>query len=318
MPIGTLRFAACTFAYLCIVGFTNPQAAATQGEEDKIHQSLTVLRAAETVDAAAVGYAGEQTPTYKAFLVLGKHASDKQLIDLLDDPNTVIATYAFWELSDRLDHEAIFPLLMEQLKRENPVQMFVGSTLYESSVGDVALDMVELTGKKQELVTDYLLTTDNRLSARSTLLQSLGIPKKYYKRIQTLAKKGEPHALVALARFKREQDIDLILSGLKDHPFYALRAITCFPHERFLPALAEYQKTLLPEQHWSTTQREFYAAVSKYRDPLALTILETPLDSELTIPMRSYHIQFIKDAIAAEASRYHNGLRKQLNVARVD
>ena len=285
----------------------------TPAYAESTREALAVLRQAETVDYPAVGFAGERTATYDAFASLSESATTDQLVGLLDDSNAVVATYAFWALSDRLDPAALFPLMMKQLRNETQVKMFAGCIKYTATVGDEALDMMELTPKQDAQVLDFLLTQENNLSARGSYLESRQIPARYYDRVRALAQKPVPEALVALARYQREADIGVIVKNLNEHPFHALRAISYFPHERFLPHLEAFQKPMLAEKYWSTTQREFYSTASQYRSPRAIAMLAVPFDEAKDVPMRSYHLRFVAAAVEREADAFHDPIRDLLH-----
>lgn len=274
--------------------------------DDSLALAVGTIRNSRTLDGPVVGYGADRSSTYAAYEVLRDRASKEYLVELQNDPDFILVVYAFMALDERFPGYDLFPALMKHLKNDATIEQFWGCVLFQSTVGDACFEVLadELTPEQKAQVMHQVLTTKNSLALRGRILTGWQIPSKYLKEIRRMAAAGEDEALVALAKFRRKEDIPLILKRLEgrddDTPFYALRAISYFPDERFLPHLAKLQKKLLPEKYWSTTQREFYVAVARYKNKQALELLSIPLDPHRDVPMRTYHINFVFKAVASE------------------
>jgi len=282
--------------------------------------AVAVIRKAKTLDDSAVGASAVKTSTYAAYEVLRDKASKKCLIALQHDPNPILVVYAFMALNERFPDHDLFPVLMKHLKNDADFEGISACFPYRSSVGDACFDLLadELTPEQKAQVLHQVLTTKNSLALRWWILQDWQIPPKYLGRMRKMAAAGDAQVLVALARFRREEDIPLILKGLERSPFHALRAISCFPDERFLPHLAQFQKKLLAQKFWSRTAREFYVAVAQYKNARALEILSIPLDQQRDIPMRKGHLWFVAEAIAESKVPAFVELREKLKAMGFD
>lgn len=105
-------------------------------------------------------------------------------------------------------------------------------------------------------------------------------------------------ALLAVAKFRQDQDKPLISASVKAHPFECFRCISQNPQPEYFKVLQEAHPALLAETTWSTTQREFYMAVAAYRNKDSVDLFEKVLNGSVQeIPMRSYHLDFILSAI---------------------
>ena len=115
-------------------------------------------------------------------------------------------------------------------------------------------------------------------------------------------KENNQSALVTLAKFKREQDISLILNNkLKgeryDQLFFTYRAISEFPNNAFLPLLKKSLYEAINKGAWSTEWKELYKAIASFKNDTALQLLRVPFTETKHENIREYHSDFIFGAV---------------------
>lgn len=283
-----------------------------QAKEPGLDQALQTIRVAESVTTGPVGEAGIKTEGFLAFQVVAKRATREQLQALTQDANVNLRAYAVLALRERFPTEDFFDLLMEKLKDETEFDFRTGCVGYRMSIGDFCHQTLvdSLSTEHQARVIDWLLTTDNKLAATNQLLREGEIPERHLPRLRAMAAAGNGSALLAVARFRKDEDKPLIIAAAKANPFECFRCIARNPQPEFFKVLQDAHPALLAEATWSTTQREFYTAAAAYRNRDSAALFERVLNgTEKEIPMRSSHLDFISSAIDAAEEPVYDELK---------
>ncbi len=297
------RFAAALFVPLVLLAAPSRLPAQEAGRPPAdLAEAVAVLASAPSVDGSSVGYAGVETPAWGAYLHLRDHAPAEELTRLLGHERPVVRVYALQALVDRHPEVDLLPLLLGRLDDRAPVETMDGCIHSTSSVADEAFGLIagRLSSPARERVLEVLLAQRPPIASLGSALEEWEMPERFLAAVRTLAKSGAPAApaaLTALARFRRPEDVPLISGRLVDATWYALRAIRRFPHADFLPLLRAMHPALLAETHHSTTQREFYAAAAGF-GAAALDLLSAPFDPQREVPMRSYQLDRVFEALA--------------------
>ncbi len=263
----------------------------SEAKESKVDQALKTLRESKSVSHWAVGEAAD---------VVAKQATREQLLASSREENVNLRAYAAMALKERFPREDFFELLMEKLSDETDFDYLNGCIQYRMKVGDLYHQSLidSLSEEHQAAVMDHLLTTENKLAATDLLLRGADIPERHLPRLRTLAAAGNGSALLAVAKFRRDEDKPLIIASAKTHPFECFHCISQNPQPEYFKVLQDAHPALLAETTWSTTQREFYLAAAAYRNKDSVDLFEKVLNGTVQeIPMRSYHLDFIVGAI---------------------
>lgn len=278
-------------------------------------QTEQIVARIEKVNAlmsSAVGAAGVRPAQYDNFTALQRKASQAELEELTNHPNGVVRSYAFWALS--YDTSAnLFPIVINHIRDTTAIRTQFGCIVSRDKVGDffinvVTPDYVDLNSKKltpiQYAYLDSLLIyTPNALDAKENAISRATPSESFYIRIRELVlKEKNQSALIMLAKFRREQDIPLILNNrLKedryDQLFFTYRAISEFPHAAFLPLLKKSLYEAVTKGAWSTEWREMYKAIASFKDDTALQLLKAPFTQTKYPNIKQYHIGFVFEAV---------------------
>jgi hypothetical protein len=284
MRIPSLRSPGLLLGALCLC-------AISQAKETKVDQAVKTIREAKCVSPWAVGEAGD---------VVAKQATREQLLAFARDENVNLRAHAAMALKERFPREDFFELLMGKLIDETEFDYLNGCIGYRMKIGDLYHQNLidSLSEEHQAVVIDHLLTTENKLAATDLLLRGADIPERHLPRLRALAAAGNGSALLAVAKFRQDQDKPLISASVKAHPFECFRCISQNPQPEYFKVLQEAHPALLAETTWSTTQREFYMAVAACRNKDSVNLFEKVVNGSVQeIPMRSYHLDFILSAI---------------------
>jgi hypothetical protein len=268
----------------------------------KILEAVKIVEKTGTVMGDKVGYAGSDPP--QAYITLKKDSTKEELKELTRHPSAAVRCSAIQGLAKREDID-FFPIIMEHTDDTVTVMTVYYDMLSEENVGDFFINEfnAKLTHEQWEKLANTLLFAPNNLNTTYSILQTIEPNEKYYSRIRELALEDKyPMAVVGLARFKKEQDLKLILDNQKKSPFYTYRAISYFPNPYFMDFLKDQLVEILPKNHYYTEWREYYKAVAAYQNKEALDILRTPLlppsGPVFNVPMRQYHINYVFEAVS--------------------
>lgn len=250
----------CCLLLLCTPVGTN----LCRAKEPGFDQALQTIRVAESVTTGPVGEAGIKTEGFLALQVVAKKATREQLLALTQDANVNLRAYAVLALKERFPAEDFFDLLMEKLKDETEFDFRAGCVGYRMSIADLYHQTLadSLSAEHQAQVVDWLLTTENKLGATNQLLREGEIPERHLPKLRAMAAAGNGSALLAVARFKKDEDKPLIMAAAKTNPFECFRCVARNPQPEFFKILQDAHPALFAESTWSTTQREFYTAAA--------------------------------------------------------
>jgi len=212
-----------------------------------------------SVDGETVGFVGFKSSQYKKFEILKVVSSTEKLIALFKKhPREAVRCYSFWALTERKETINFIELLKIGLTDDRIVHVQHGDIGINMTVADfLILQAHGVINKNDSLMLDSLiLFSDKNLSSKHYLLMKIKPKKNYYKRISSLAlNQKNITAIIALAKFQKIHDIDLIFNQLKDtliDPYYSLLAIKYMPNDTFANLLIQIQqKDLLSKERYS-------------------------------------------------------------------
>lgn len=278
-------------------------------------QTAQIVAKIETVNelmGSAVYYAGVRPPQYDNFSELKKNATLDELTELTKHRNGVVRCYAFWALSYNIPG-SLLSIVMNHIDDTTTVKTQFGCIGSREKVGDFFINVVtpdcidinskKLTPSEYEYLDSFLVYTPNTLYAKEKAIGRAKLNESFYVRVRELVlKENNQSALVSLAKYKREQDIPLILNNkLKKEKhnqlFFTYKAITEFPNAAFLPFLKTSLYDAMDKKAWSTEWRELYRAIASFKNDTALQFLQLPFIQVKHANIRKYHIEFVFGAV---------------------
>lgn len=264
--------------------------------------------------SSAVYYEGIRPKQYDNFISLKEKASREELTELTNYPNAVVRCYSFWALA--YDQNAdLFTIVVKHINDNESVRTQVGCIGSSERAGDFFVSVVtpryvdnrvqKFNEIQMAALDSILIHTPNKLLAKSDALRRTKASDDIYPAIRELViKNKDQSALVALAKYQKEQDIDLILNNKaegvsgEDAYQYTYQAISEFPHPKFLPFLETHlQKSLSLERLYLRLWKEMYKAIASYKDVNAVKLLTKPFYEVTMKSFRKYHLESVFEAI---------------------
>lgn len=261
---------------------------------------------------SAVGNGGTRPKQFDNFTELQKVATKDELQELTSHPNGVVRCYSFWALTYDSSIN-LLPIIIKHIPDEENVSTMFGCIVSGEKVGDFFISLVtpqyvdlnskKLTPDEFNYLDSILIYTPNKLYAKETAINRAQLSESSYERVRELVlKEKNQSALVTLAKFKRKQDIPLILNNKLtgeryDQLFFTYKAISEFPDNAFLPLLKKSLYEAIDKGAWSTEWRELYKAIASFKNDTALQLLKVPFTQTKHENIRQYHIDFIFGAV---------------------
>lgn len=301
--------------------------AKTDYDESKISlQTKEIIKKIEKVNILMDEYVGEaprKPQQYENFEQLKKNSSIEELIMLTNHPNGVVRCYSFWALASNKKVD-LFSIVKNHLTDDQIIYTQFGCSGSEEKVGDFFISTVtpkyidtevkKLDEKELKTLDSLLIYKKNNLYSRFSAIENAEPNELLYPRIRELVTKfHNQSALVTLSKYKKENDIKLILKnkGNDNSYFSTYKAIQNFPDPKFFPLLENNLNQTLDNDHFNYDWKELYKAIATYKNTEALKLLTIPFTKVKHQNIKKYHIGFVYDAILLnECSLYDDLLWK--------
>lgn len=273
---------------------------------------------------SAVGASGMRPKQFENFEELKKNASIEELIMLTNHPNGVVRCYSFWALLP-LKNIDLFSIVKSHLGDDTMVQTQFGCIGSGEKVGDFYIQLVTthyedddtkfLSVDQLKTLDSLLIYSDNNLNKKIDAILKAEPTESLYPKVRELViKENNESAVIALSKYKRESDIELILKN-KDSDedsesgyFSTYKAIQNFPDPRFSPLLEKNLNSILDNDNVSQEWSELYKAIAIYKNEKSLESLTIPFTKVKNQDIKKYHISFVNNAIILHKCKLYDNL----------
>jgi hypothetical protein len=291
---------------------------------NKTKKAIKRIESVNELMGSAVGYSGTQPKQWDNFEEFKKIATKEELIELTNHPNGVVRSYSFWALSHKKNVD-LFSIVKEHINDDEEISTMFGCIISKDKVGDFFIDVItpeyiDLDSKKinsKELteLDSLLIYEPNKLSARYSAINRAEPTENLYPKIRELViEEKNQSALVTLAKYKKEQDIEIIKNNRSENDkvesgyYHTYVAISQFPRPEFIPLLETNLNKTLDNTHYSNEWRELYKAIASYKNNKAVELLKIPFSKVEHQNIKKYHIKFVYGAIQEFQDPIYNEL----------
>lgn len=251
------------------------------------------------ITGAYIGEGGMRSLQYDRATRLKQQAHTDELFALVNDPRPIVRAYAFLTLRERPVNliDVVKAHLYDTALVESADGCFVTSTmvadLFLGNFHDLMYspdtDEYAVNYQKVKALYDTVLYKPGiKLQSKISIIMSINGDPAYYDRIRQIADKERmPEAVLALAKYRKQEDKDIIASYFTNEKtqYFALRAVKKFPDSSFYPHLVS-----LFEQEWRNRNydhpllRELYQALALFPTDKTIELFERTIHSK-----KKYH-----------------------------
>lgn len=278
----------------------------------------------DRVSGSAVSIDGHRPEQYDNFELLQREASVPELITLTYHPSPVVRCYSFWALHNQ-QYDDLFTVLLDHISDTATTETQFGCIVGREKVADFMINLMTPTPYKREvtvfnkdqlsILDSILIHEPNELWATSAALMRAQPTEELYPRIRELVLTGQNQtALLVLAGYQKEEDVDLILNNTSPSArigsdfYYTYQAIAIFPHPNFFPFLSQHLQETFEKTHYNSGWSELYGAIAIYKDSSALHSFEQAFENTKGSRIRRYHMQFLFSALMEHHSPIYDPL----------
>lgn len=274
--------------------------------------------------SSAVGAGGMRPKQWDNFEEFKNIANKEELVELTNHPNGIVRSYSFWALSHKKNVD-LFSIVKKHINDDEEISTMFGCIISNDKVGDFFIDVltreyVDLDSEKMNLtelteLDSLLIYQPNKLSARYSAINRAKPTENLYPKIRELViEEKNQSALVTLAKYQKEQDIEIIKNNRSENDkiesgyYHTYVAISQFPRPEFIPLLENNLNKTLDNTHFSNEWRELYKAIASYKNNKAVELLNIPFSKVEHQNIKKYHIRFVYGAIQEFQDPIYNEL----------
>lgn len=276
------------------------------------------------ITGKAIGYSGKTSKQWSNFIDLKENTNNQDLRMLTLHSNSVVKCYAYDILIENNDKNK-FSILKTNLKDSNFVTTQYGCSENKIRVNDYLIESFLKGNKKNTTKSDkkildslIIFTPDLICDYKKYLLEYIAPKQGYYNRIKELAAKGNQYSIIALSKYQKESDIDLINKLLlnKDSKTQkkGLLALKNFPNNSSFKIIKKIhsEEIIRQKKAYYSILNELYESIVSYKDKKSRNLLEKTI-TKSNPSLRKKHFECIWLALKKNPNPIYNGIIKQLN-----
>lgn len=244
----------------------------------------------DKLDGPYIGYSGIKSQQYDRLNRLTSNSTSRELLELTGSANATIKCAAFQSLCLR-DSVDVIPIVVTSLYDTSLVFVQEGCIGQQQMTGDYFLQtfFFYLATKDSSFFLDNysrLARVDSilfydpriRLAHKEGKIKGTNGDTLYYDRIRDIAfNERIPVSVFALAKYKRQQDKEIIASYFLDDKaqYYAIWAVREFPDTSFYPLLIKVFEKEWKKRYYSYPKwRILYQALAQYPNAKTLELFD--------------------------------------------
>lgn len=215
------------------------------------------------------------------YLYLRDSAGTQDLVQLLTSDHPYIRVYAFGALVSR-NFDKQFQIVVDNLADTSRIDQMTSDYGYTVFPADLMLwyTIRNFDSSKKDVLRKLILTRYSHLITLEEILFFHKPMPEDYQYVRQIAQGDtfKKFGIIALSRYKKQEDIELIREGLKENDYYSgykviFMATESFPDAVFKKDLIEYKKEIKMDFDMSGYRYYFYS-LAKYKDNECLKVLE--------------------------------------------
>lgn len=272
----------------------------TNVSSKKKEDILQKLRSANRYEDSVIGEGARKSKRYKDAEELMNLCGDREMLKLLNDKSPVVKCYAATFIQDRNIKANWYNILLKQAEDYTSVKVYSFCSISDYYAGDFVLNSLfskKLTESEQNKLKLELIKNQSKLNFANSILLGQDMSDELYAATREWALRGNANAIFSLAKYKKDEDLQLI-DSLKDKNIdLFFKACQYNTRESLKPFLEEYMRSIMPKDHFYNEWASFYKLLADYHDDFTKKIFDMAFFDKVTYNIREYHLKDIYYAI---------------------
>lgn len=246
-----------------------------------IEELVENITKSEYLEDSLITEFGQVSTLYTYFKCLIRRASIRRLEQLTEHSNYIVECYAFAGLIQK-SSKNLFKIILTKLHLSDIIKIRGLGYRGRIKVADFFLNegISHLTEEQKDLIVEETLKKNYDFLFLPEYLRNILPEERNYKKIKKwVIEYNNLDALVALAKYKKEDDLHLIQNFAQDAPPQFLWAVENFPHTSFWKDLLDiHEKGILGIDNYSPNNRNLYRVIAIYHNIEVLEVLTSTFD----------------------------------------
>lgn len=239
----------------------------SEPNDSLLNKKINELKEKSTVELGPPSLVNShETDSSHAYHYFKDSLSTDELVKLTYHQYPMVRVYSFLALKEkRFDKmsEIVFGHLTDTVR----IMLSDYDVLWTETVADLIIynAFYSVKAEKRDSLRDLIFFNYPNLGAFSHILSSCEGHEPYYERIKQINQDSvSMSSLMALASYKKEEDLDFLDSEIKklDHLTWQFQVIEKYPHNRFQPILEEYRNEFETDTAKDPVELYYYALAS--------------------------------------------------------
>lgn len=269
----------------------------TEKTKPEIEQLVQQIEKCDKLKSEHDGMDEHTSDQYKNYIKLREKATIKELLSLLRHKNSIVKGYASMALADR-KYPKLYEIIIPFLESGEKVETQSADMVYDQELAEILYfrvfnknninklsikDSLFFNLQSQKLDSVIICSKKSKGLLLEVALENCNVNPNLYTRIKELSLQKNKYAITALAKYKKQEDIPLLM-GLGEK---SLLAISYFPDKAFWNFLLKYKE--------STRSLDYFKAIASYKNRNAEKLLSNIYSTCDSIAINSLDEALIKN-----------------------
>ena len=260
------------------------------------------------------------------YLFLRDTATLDDLKGLLTSHNDYVRCYAVGALAHR-KYDGLFPVVVDNLADTSRIEEYTSDVGEIVSPADLMLQYTAhgFSKEQKEILRNLILLKYTHLYTLDDILFYHKPVPRHYSYVREIAIKNSRSGacFVALSKYRRQEDIEMIRTGLTESHYHGIDLFFCavenFPDQAFKKEVLSYGASLKKTFDW-WNEEYYFKCLAAYKDADCLKVLEelanqethSVADNSVLLSYRSRNLTIIYRALIKYRAPMYESLIKDI------
>lgn len=232
------------YLLLIIIFFTTINWSADQ------EKLLNGMAESNSIHGEAIGIGGIKSDQYRRFEKMKKMFSDSELLTLLKHSSSAVKIYALYTLLGNEYKFPYFQVALRSLKDDSKVTTMYGCSVFGRHTSYLELEALDakLTEEEKYLILKESLERNLNRSYSNQLLEKLPAREELYDNIKKVSLSGNTSGMLALAKFSKKEDAEIVWKLKELHFRNFLKAMIYYKFKESDEELLKYYEGMKKEK----------------------------------------------------------------------
>lgn len=211
---------------------------------------LNDMAESNSIHGESFGIVGIKSDQYKRYEKMKKIFSNSELLTLLEHDSSAVKIYALYTLLGNKYEFLYLQVALNALKNDSIIHTRYGCTRSSEHTSDLELEALDakLNEEEKYLILKESLERNLNRSYSNQLLEKLSAREELYDNIKKVSLSGNTSAMLALAKFSKKEDAEIVWTLKELHFRNFLKAMIYYKFKESDEELLKYYEGMKKEK----------------------------------------------------------------------